>query len=89
LFPAVPRVRGFREPLEGVESPVPPGGELRYGLGDLDEAVGFDLVENLAAQLVAADQPGFLEDGQVLGNGLTGKRDPPGQPASAYLAVRD
>jgi hypothetical protein len=82
-------VRGFGEPLDCAETPVPLGGELSHGPGGLVEAGGFYPVENLPALSAPADQPGPLEYDKVLGNGLTGDRYSPGQPAGADLSVTD
>ena len=82
-------VRGFGEPLDHAESPVPLGRELGHGPGGLVETVGFDSVENFPALFAPADQPGPFEHDQMFGDGLAGERDPSGQPASAYLAVAD
>src|SRR6185437_11438937 len=78
------RVRGFGEALDRGKPPVPLGGELSHGPGRLVEAAGLHLVENLPALLAPADEPGPFEHDQVLGDGLAGKRHPPGQPAGAY-----
>src|SRR5215813_12585937 len=82
-------VRGFGEPFDRGEPPVPLGGELGHGPGRLVEAVGFYLVENFPALLAPADQPGPFKHDQMFGHGLAGERHPPGQPARAYLTVAD
>src|SRR6202034_4823168 len=58
--PLVLYVRGFGEPFDHGQAPVPLGGELRHGLGGLVQAIGLYLVENLPALLAPADQPGSL-----------------------------
>src|SRR6266567_6281703 len=83
------RVRGFCEPFDQAEAPVPLGGELGHGPGGLVEAPGFYLVENFPALLTPTDQPRPFEHDQVLGDGLAGERHPFGQPAGADLAVAD
>jgi hypothetical protein len=55
----------------------------------LVEAVGIDLVENLAALFTATDQPDLLEHDQVLGDGLAGEGDLPRQPARTGVPVTD
>ena len=82
-------MRGFCEPFDQAEPPVPLGGELGHGPGGLVEAPGFYLVENFPALLAPADQPGPFEHDQVLGDGLARERHPFGQPAGADLAVAD
>src|SRR5262249_43600604 len=82
-------VRGFGEPFDRGQPPVPLGGELGHGPGGLVEAAGFDLVEHFPALLAPADQPGPLEHDQMLGDRLAGERHPPGQPAGADLTVAD
>src|SRR5258708_34702946 len=59
-------VRGFGEPLDRCQSPVPLGGEAGHGLGGLVQAAGLQLVEDLPALLAPADQPGAFETGQAL-----------------------
>src|SRR5215472_3431679 len=71
-------VRGFGEPFDRGQAPVPLGGELGHGPGGLVEAAGLDLVEDLPALLAPADQPGPLEHDQMLADGLAGERYPPG-----------
>jgi hypothetical protein len=83
-----PRAR-LRRAFDRGEPPVPLGGALGQGPGGLVEAAGFDQVQDFAALLAAADQPGPFEHDQVLGDGLAGERDLPGQPAGADLAVAD
>src|SRR5258708_11365087 len=61
------RVRGFGEPLDRAEPPVPLRGELGHGPGGLVEAAGFYLVENFPALLAPSDPPGTLELDQMLG----------------------
>jgi hypothetical protein len=55
------RVRGFGEPFDGVEPPVPLAGELGHRSSGLVNAVSFHLIENLATLFAAADQPGPFE----------------------------
>src|SRR5690348_10976009 len=83
------RVRGFGEPLDHAESPVPLGGELGHRPGGLVEAAGVHPVENFPALLAPADQPGPFEHDQMLGDGLAAERHLSGQPAGAYLTVAD
>jgi hypothetical protein len=54
-------VRGFGEPLDRAEAPVPLGGKLSHGPSGLVEAAGFYLVQNFPAVLAPADQPGPFE----------------------------
>ena len=82
-------MRGFCEPFDRGEAPVPLGGELGHRPGGLVETGGFYLVEDFPALLAAADQPGPFEHDQVLGDGLARERHPFGQPAGADLAVAD
>src|SRR6516165_8299383 len=71
----------FGEPLYGVEPPVPPAGQFGHGPGGLVEPGRFYPVQDFAALLAAADQPGFLEYHQVLRHRLAGERDLIGQRA--------
>src|SRR6266567_5455875 len=82
-------VRGFGEPFDRAESPVPLGGELSHSPGGLVEAVGFYLVENFPALFAPADQPGPFEHDQMFGDGLAGEGHVAGQPAGAYVTVAD
>src|ERR1019366_7429217 len=61
-------VRGFGEPFDRGQAPVPLGGEVGHGPGGLVETAGLYLVENLPALLAPADQPGLFEHGQMLGD---------------------
>ena len=87
--PLVFCVRGFGEPFDRAESPVPLSGELSHSPGGLVEAAGFYLVENFPALFAPADQPGPFEHDQMFGDSLAGERHPSGQPAGAYLTVAD
>ena len=78
-------VGGFGEALDGVEPPIPLPGDLGHRPGGLVEAVGVDPVEDLAALLSPADQPGLFEHDQVLGDGLAGEGDLARQRAGAGL----
>ena len=82
-------MRGFCEPFDRGEAPVPLGGDLGHRPGGLVEAAGFYLVEDFAALFAAADQPGPFEHDQVLGDGLAGERHPAGQPAGADRTVAE
>src|SRR5690348_12486501 len=82
-------VRGFGEPFDRGQAPVPLRSELRHSPGGLVEAPGFYLVENFPALLAPADQPGPLQHDQVFGDRLAGERYPPGQPAGADVTVAD
>src|SRR5580700_7400271 len=48
------RLRGFGEPLDHGQAPVPLGGDLGHGPGGLVEALGLHLAENLPALLAPA-----------------------------------
>jgi hypothetical protein len=82
-------VRGFGEPFDGREPPVPLRGLIGHSPGGLVETSGLHLVENLTAVLAPADQPGLLEHGQMLGDRLAGKRNLAGQPARTDVTVAD
>jgi hypothetical protein len=82
-------VRRFGETFDRDQPPIPLHGHVSHGLRGLIEAAGLYLVENLAALLAPADQPGLLEHDQMLGDRLPGERDPAGQPAGTDLTLAD
>src|SRR5207247_371747 len=82
-------VGGLGEAFDGVEPPIPLPGDLGHRPGGMVEAVGIYPVEDLAALLSSADQPGLLEHDQVLRDGLAGERDLSRQPTGAGLTPLD
>ena len=80
---------GLGEALDGVEPPIPLPGDLGHSPGGLVEAVSVDPVEDFAALLSAADQPGLFQHDQVLGDGLTGEGNLARQRTGAGFALLD
>ena len=67
-------MRGFGEPLDGAEPPVPLRGKVGHGPSGLVQAVGFNLVEDLSTLFAPADQAGLFQDDQMFGDRLAGER---------------
>src|SRR3954466_8177327 len=82
-------VRRLGQPLDGLEPAVPVAGDAGQGVGRLVHPGRADPVPHLPSRPPRVDEPGLLQDGEVLRYRLPAERHVLGQAAGRRLAVVD